>query len=60
MKTLKQMIDDYLLYCEEQKKLSAKSTKAYAIDLEQFRRHITASNMPVKADISTYIAHPEI
>jgi len=57
MNTLKQMIDDYLLYCKDQKKLSAKSTKAYTIDLEQFRRYINTDNIPVKADISAYIAH---
>jgi len=57
MNTLKQMIHDYLMYCENHKKLSAKSTKAYAIDLEQFMRHITTDDIPVKADILTYIAH---
>ena len=57
MNTLKQMIDDYLMYCEDQKKLNAKSTKAYTIDLEQFRRHITTNDIPVKADILTYIAY---
>lgn len=57
MTTLKQMIDDYLMYCEEQKKLSRKSTKAYAIDLEQFRQQISTENIPAKTDISTYIAY---
>jgi len=57
MNTLKQMMDDYLMYCEDQKKLSEKSIKAYAIDLEQFKRHITSNDIPVKADISTYIMY---
>ena len=57
MNTLKQMMNDYLMYCEGQKKLSAKSIKAYAIDLEQFKRHITSDDIPVKADISTYIMY---
>jgi len=51
------MIDDYLTYCEEQKKLSAKSTKAYAIDLEQFKQQVTTENIPAKTDISIYIVY---
>jgi len=57
MNTLKQMMDDYLMYCKGQKKLSAKSIKVYAIDLEQFKRHTTSDNIPVKSDISTYIMY---
>ena len=57
MNRLKKMIDDYLVYCEEQKKLSAKSTKAYAIDLEQFRRYISTDGIPAKTDILTFIAY---
>ena len=57
MNTLKQMTDDYLIYCGDQKKLNAKSTKAYAIDLEQFRRYIITDNIPAKKDILTYIAY---
>ena len=56
MNTLKQMIGDYLMYCEAQRKLSAKSTKAYAIDLEQFRRQVKKEDIPAKTDISAYIA----
>ncbi|MCL2765709.1 MAG: tyrosine-type recombinase/integrase [Treponema sp.] len=51
------MINNYLTYCKEHKKLSGKSTKAYAIDLEQFRRQVTTETMPVKTDISAYIAY---
>ena len=57
MNTLKQMIENYLMYCKGQKKLSLKSIKAYAIDLEQFRRYIATDELPVKANISAYIAH---
>jgi len=57
MISLKQMINSYLTYCKEHKKLSAKSTKAYAIDLEQFRRQVTAEVIPVKTDISAYITY---
>jgi integrase/recombinase XerD len=57
MTTLKQNIDNYLIYCEYQKKLNAKSIKAYAIDLKQFRQRIVSENIPAKADISTYIAY---
>jgi len=54
---LKKLIDDYLNYCKEQKKLSAKSTKAYAIDLEQFRQQVLIKSIPVKTEISAYIAY---
>jgi len=52
---LKQAMNEYLTYCEHQKKLSAKSIKAYAIDLEQLRRHVASDNIPTKGDITTYI-----
>jgi site-specific recombinase XerD len=55
MTTLKETITDYLAYCEYQKKLSAKSIKAYTIDLEQLKRHTGSENIPVKTEISTYI-----
>jgi integrase/recombinase XerD len=54
---VKQAIEKYLAYCEHLKKLSAKSIKAYTIDLEQFRRRTTSKNIPMKADISAYIAY---
>jgi integrase/recombinase XerD len=54
---LKKAITDYLAYCEYQKKLSAKTIKAYAIDLEQLRRYAAFGNIPVKAEISAYIVH---
>jgi len=57
MNTLKQMMKDYLMYCENQKKLSVKSIRAYAIDLAQFRQHISTDDIPVKTDISTYIMY---
>jgi len=57
MISLKQMTDSYLVYCKEHKKLSQKSTKAYAIDLEQFRRQIITETIPVKTDISAYITY---
>jgi len=57
MVKLKQTIDDYLAYCEHQKKLSNKSIKAYAIDLKQFRRHTASEDIPAKPDISAYIMH---
>jgi integrase/recombinase XerD len=54
---LRQAIDDYLSYCEYQKKLSAKSIKAYTNDLEQLRRQIISDTIPEKGDVSVYIAH---
>jgi integrase/recombinase XerD len=55
--TLKEVITGYLTYCEYQKKLSAKSIKAYTIDLTQFRRHTVSENIPAKTEISVYITH---
>jgi len=57
MVKLKQTIEDYLEYCEHQKKLSAKSIKAYKIDLEQLRQHTLSEDIPVKAELSAYITH---
>ena len=54
---LKQIIDNYLAYCEHQKRLSNKSIKAYAIDLEQLKRHTATENIPSKSDISAYISY---
>jgi integrase/recombinase XerD len=57
MTILKEAIIDYLAYCEYQKKLSAKSIKAYTIDLEQFKRHTVSENIPTKTEISVYITN---
>jgi len=57
MLAFKQAIADYLAYCEYQKKLSAKTVKAYTIDLEQLRRYSMSGNIPLKAEISAYITH---
>ena len=57
MTTLKQTIENYLTYCAHQRKLSAKSIKAYAIDLEQLRRHTASETIPVKAELSAFITH---
>jgi len=57
MISLKGAIADYLAYCEYQKKLSAKSIKAYRIDLEQLKRYTTTDNMPLKTEVSAYITH---
>jgi len=57
MITLKKAITDYLSYCEYQKKLSAKSIKAYMIDLNQLQQYAVYESIPVKAEISAYITH---
>ncbi|MDR0288292.1 MAG: tyrosine-type recombinase/integrase [Clostridiales bacterium] len=57
MTLLKQAVDDYLAYCEHQKKLSVKTIKAYTIDLGQFIQYTASENIPTKADISAYFAH---
>ncbi|MBQ3585024.1 MAG: tyrosine-type recombinase/integrase [Lachnospiraceae bacterium] len=45
MQNLKTMIDNYLLFCESQKRLDAKTQKAYRIDLEQFSDFIKADSL---------------
>jgi len=57
MANLEQTIENYLAYCTLQKKLNAKSIKAYKIDLEQLRRHTLPENIPGKAELSAFIAH---
>jgi len=57
MTTLKQTIENYLTYCAYQKKLSAKSVKAYAIDLEQLRQRTVSETIPAKAELSAFITH---
>ena len=54
---LQQTIENYLEYCEHQKKLSTKSIKAYKIDLEQLRQHTLSEDFPVKAELSAFITH---
>jgi len=54
---LKQLIDNYLVFCEYHKKLNVKSIKAYAIDLEQLRQYTALENIPTKIVISSYITH---
>ena len=55
MTTLKQTIESYLTYCVHQKKLSAKSIKAYTIDLEQLRQHTAVDTIPTKIELSAFI-----
>jgi integrase/recombinase XerD len=54
---LKKVITDYLTYCEYQKKLSAKTIKAYTIDIEQLQRYIKTESIPVKTEISVFITY---
>jgi len=54
---MKQTIENYLAYCTQQKKLNAKSVKAYRIDLEQLRRHTESDDIPGKTELSAFIAH---
>ena len=57
MNTLKQAIENYLSYCAHQKKLSTKSVKAYAIDLEQLRQQTASKTVPTKTELSAFIMH---
>ena len=52
MESLQNTINEYLIFCQNQKRLDAKTLKAYSIDLKQFiAKH---PNIPV-CDISTLI-----
>ena len=44
MNNLQTHIEEYLKYCEIQKRLDAKTLKAYKIDLTQFMREINTEN----------------
>jgi integrase/recombinase XerD len=57
MLTLKEAIINYLAYCEYQKKLSAKSIKAYTIDFKQLKQYSTSENIPTKVEIYAYITY---
>ena len=43
MNNLQLNINDYLNFCESQKRLDAKTLKAYKIDLKQFTSYISIS-----------------
>lgn len=43
MKTLEKIMNDYLDFCRNQKRLDTKTLKAYRIDLKQFREYIPAN-----------------
>lgn len=45
MNNLKTLIEDYLTYCECQKRLDAKTLKAYRIDLRQFSEWLPFANV---------------
>ena len=45
MDTLQTQIDHYLEYCQNQKRLDAKTLKAYRIDLNQFHNQIPSSDI---------------
>ena len=45
MNNLQTQIDIYLEYCQDQKRLDAKTIKAYRIDLKQFQNHFFDRNI---------------
>ena len=45
MNNLQTQVDDYLGYCQNQKRLDAKTLRAYRIDLSQFCGHIQQDNV---------------
>ena len=46
MNDLHTCIKNYLEYCQHQKRLDAKTLKAYRIDLAQFYNHLPSVNLP--------------
>lgn len=45
METLEKIMNDYLDFCRNQKRLDTKTLKAYRIDLKQFREYIPANSL---------------
>lgn len=45
MDNLQTLVDNYLVYCQDQKRLDSKTLKAYRIDLRQFGEHIPVSHV---------------
>lgn len=52
MNNLQSLIENYLNYCEHQKRLDYKTLKAYRIDLRQFSTHISPINV---SNITPYL-----
>lgn len=52
-----EMINDYILSCENQKRLSKHSIKAYKIDLNQFYDFVKKKEMIDKETISEYVTN---
>ena len=48
-------LENYLNYCQYQKRLTGKTLKAYRIDLNQFYTYMQFKNLKNKKDISVYI-----
>ena len=48
-------VENYLHYCQYQKRLTGKTLKAYRIDLNQFYTYMQFKNLKNKKDISVYI-----
>ena len=57
MTTLKKTIENYLSYCSYQKKLNAKTIKAYTIDLEQLSLHTASETIPAKIELTEFITY---
>ena len=55
---LETTVKEYIIYCNEQKRLDEKTLKAYRIDLTQFRRQVDACDPAqiTSAMIETYVA----
>lgn len=52
MSNLKTNINNYLDYCEKQKRLDTKTIKAYQIDLRQFSEQFCTTEI---TDISSFV-----
>lgn len=53
MASLQTLVNEYLIYCQTQKKLNAKTLKAYRIDLTQFLSLIPTDTLPVNKETLT-------
>lgn len=59
MNQLDEQIKDYLTYCQDQKRLDAKTLKAYRIDLRQFTEYFQTADISdiTPAELEKYIAN---
>lgn len=50
MEYLNEAVEDFLIHCRVEKKLSTHTLKAYSLDLKQFANHLTSRQKPLEID----------